>query len=104
MSKRRIRIRAIFERYLSSAVNGDSDELHEFQKIRLRHVDAAGKKLMSVDKFRDPFHTLHYSQFHLSKFRHRSSARPNSNLKLKPQQNNSQFVDNYIVLLFGHES
>ena len=42
----------------SSAVNGDSEELHEFQKIRLRHVDAAGKKLMSVDKFRDPFHSL----------------------------------------------
>ena len=41
----------IFENYLSSAINGDSDELHEFQKIRLRHRPT--EKLMSVDKFRD---------------------------------------------------
>ena len=64
MSKRRIRIRAIFERYLSSAVNGDSDELHEFQKIRLRHVDPSGKKLMSEHTFRDLF--THFSSSLLS--------------------------------------
>ena len=50
-----MRIRTIFEWYLSSVVNGDSDVVHEFQKIRLKHVDPAGKKLMSVTTFRDPF-------------------------------------------------